>query len=83
MKSRIDTMPLTTWKIMLRRVDQQGYHYVAAHQKGRAPIVGEHIELVVDGRTINWTVVEIFKDHSTRQGIDVFTVRVDERRQEA
>jgi hypothetical protein len=36
----------------------------------------------VDGRTINWTVVEIFKDHSTRQGIDAFTVRVDERRQE-
>jgi hypothetical protein len=32
----------------------------------------------VDRRTINWTVVEIFKDHSTRQGIEVFTVRVDD-----
>jgi hypothetical protein len=63
---------------MLRRVDQQGYHYVATHQKGRAPFVGEQIESVVDGRTINWTVVEIFKDHLTKQGIEVFTVRVDE-----
>jgi hypothetical protein len=71
-------MPITTWKIMLRGVGQQGYHYVATHQKGRAPLVGEQIESMADGRAINWIVAEIFKDHSTRAGIDVFTVRVDE-----
>ena len=71
-------MPVTTWKIMVRRANQQGYHYVATHQKGRAPIVGEQIGSTAEGRLISWTVVEIFKDHSTRAGIDVFTVRVDE-----
>jgi hypothetical protein len=63
---------------MLRRSGQAGYHYVATHQRGRAPIVGEQIELVVQKRKIKWSVSEIFKDHSTRSGTDVFTVRVDE-----
>jgi len=63
---------------MLRRAGQQGYHYVSTHQKGRAPIVGEQLESMADGRAINWTVAEIFKDHSTKAGIDVYTVRVDE-----
>jgi hypothetical protein len=40
--------------------------------------VGEQVKLVVEGQTVKWTVAEIFKDHSTREGIDVFTVRVDE-----
>jgi hypothetical protein len=71
-------MPITTWKIMVRRAHQAGYHYVATHQKGRAPSVGEQIELAVEGRKLTWTVTEIFKDHSARAGIDVFTVRVDE-----
>jgi hypothetical protein len=63
---------------MLRRAGQHCYHYVATHQKGREPIVGEQIESMADGRAINWTVAEIFKDHSTRAGTDVYTVRVDE-----
>jgi hypothetical protein len=71
-------MPIATWKIMVRRNDQAGYHYVATHQKGRDPTVGEEIELVDNERTVKWTVAEIFKEHSTRAGIDVFTVRVDE-----
>jgi hypothetical protein len=71
-------MPITTWKIMLRRAGQAGYHYVATDQRGRAPSVGEQIELVVDGRTVKWTIAEIFRDHSTREGRDVFSVRVDE-----
>jgi len=37
---------------MVRRADQQGYHYVATHQKGRAPIVGEQIESTAEGRAI-------------------------------
>src|ERR1019366_5741465 len=41
-------MPITTWKIMVRRAHQAGYHYVATHQRGRAPSVGEQIELAVD-----------------------------------
>ena len=71
-------MPLTTWKILLRRADQAGYHYVATSQRGREPVVGEHIERTVGERTIKWTISEIFKDHSSRQGTLVFTVRVDE-----
>jgi hypothetical protein len=72
------TMPITTWKIMVRRAGQQGYHYVATHQKGRAPVVGEQIASTADRPATSWTVAEIFKDHSTKAGIDVFTVRVDE-----
>jgi hypothetical protein len=71
-------MPLTTWKIFVRRADQPGYHYVATHQRGRVPEVGEHIERAAADRTIKWTISEIFHDHSSRGGLAVFTVRVDE-----
>jgi hypothetical protein len=71
-------MPLTTWKILLRRAEQAGYHYVATFQRGRAPIVGEHIERTVGERTIKWTISEIFKGPSSIAGMAVFTVRVDE-----
>jgi hypothetical protein len=70
-------MPVTTWKIMARRADEADYHYVATHQRGRAPAVGEELELVVEKRLVKWTIAEISKDRSTR-GVDVFTVRVDE-----
>jgi hypothetical protein len=70
-------MPATTWKIMVRRAGQPGYHYATTLQKGYAPSVGEEVELAVDER-IKWTVAEISKDHSTRARIDVFTVMVDE-----
>jgi hypothetical protein len=75
-------MPIVTWKIMLRRASQVGYHYLATEQKGWAPSVGEQVKLVVEGRMVNWTIAEVFKDHSTREGIDVFTVRVDETKAE-
>jgi hypothetical protein len=71
-------MPWATWKIMLRRANQAGYNYVATHHRGRAPSVGEQIQIVADGRTLNWTIAEIIKDHTARGGEDVFTVRVDE-----
>jgi hypothetical protein len=73
----LSAMPVTTWKIMVRRADQGDYHYATTLQKGYAPSVGEEVELAIDER-INWTVAEISKDHSTRARIDVFTVRVDE-----
>ena len=63
---------------MVRRADQAGYHYVATHQRGRAPSVGEQLELAADERKVKWTVTEVFKDHSTKAGTDVFTVRLDE-----
>jgi hypothetical protein len=50
----------------------------ATFQRGREPEVGEHIERTVGARTIKWTISEIFKDHSSRQGTVVFTVKVDE-----
>jgi hypothetical protein len=71
-------MPWATWKIMLRRANQAGYNYVATHQRGRAPNVGEQIEIVAEGRTVKWTVAEVTKDHTAKGGKDVFTVRVDE-----
>jgi hypothetical protein len=32
-------MPIVTWKIMLRRANQDGYHYLATEQRGWAPSV--------------------------------------------
>jgi hypothetical protein len=63
---------------MLRRADHAGYHYLVTEKKGWAPSVGEEGKLMVEGRKVNWTIVEIFKDHTTQEGVDVFTVRVDE-----
>lgn len=71
-------MPATKWKIMLRRAEQAGYHYVVTHQSRRAPNVGEQIELVVEGCSVKWSIAEIFKDHLSREGMEVFTVRADE-----
>jgi hypothetical protein len=71
-------MPIVTWKIMLRRANQDGHHYLATEQRGWVPVLGEQVKLVVEGRTVKWTIVDIFKDHSTREGRDVFTVKVDE-----
>jgi hypothetical protein len=68
-------IPLTIWKILLRRADQAGHHYVATYQRGRAPIVGEYIERTVGERTIKWTISEIFKNPSSIAGTAVFTVR--------
>jgi ABC-type polar amino acid transport system ATPase subunit len=73
-------MPITTWKIMLRRAGQAGYHYVSTHQKGWAPSVGEQVEFIVEGKAVKMTIAETFKDRSTKERIDVFTVRVDEIR---
>jgi hypothetical protein len=36
--------------------------------------------LYIEGRTVKWAIVEISKDHSTRKAIDVFTVKVDEKK---
>ena len=71
-------MPITTWKIMLRRAGQAGYDYLKTEQKGWAPTAGERGKFSVEGRPVRWTIAEIFKDHTTREGTDVFTVRVDE-----
>ena len=72
-------MPLITWKIMLRRAGQEGYHYLTTEQRGWTPTVGEEVKLAVEGRTVKWTVVEILKDHSLR--VEAFTVKVDETKE--
>jgi hypothetical protein len=69
-------MPITSWKVMLRRAGQEGYHYLTTQQRGWAPRVGEETKLVVEGRTVKWTIVEAIKDRSLKA--DAFTVRVDE-----
>jgi hypothetical protein len=72
-------MPLVTWKIMMRRADQEGYHYLTTQQRGWAPTVGEEGKLAVEGRTVKWTIVEILRDNSLK--VDAFTVKVDETKE--
>jgi hypothetical protein len=45
-------MPVTTWKIMARRAEKPTINYLATHQRGRAPAVGEELELVVEKRLV-------------------------------
>jgi hypothetical protein len=73
-------MPITTWKFMARRADEPDYRYAGTQHRGRAPLVGEEIELVVENQMVKWTITEVLKDRSNR-GIDVFTVRVNEQEQ--
>jgi hypothetical protein len=40
-------MTLTTWKVLLRRSDQVGYHYVTTLHRASEPIAGEDIALGV------------------------------------
>ena len=72
-------MPFVTWKIMLRRANQEGYHYLTTQQRGWAPTVGEEVKLAVEGRTVKWTIVEILRDNSLK--VDAFTVKVDETKE--
>ena len=72
-------MPLVTWKIMLRRANQEGYHYLTTQQRGWAPTVGEEVKLAVEGRMVKWTIVEILEDNSLK--VDAFTVKVDETKE--
>ena len=71
-------MPITTWKLMVRRAEQAGYHYSATHKRGRAPSVGESIDLSIGERQMRFTVTEVFKQHLAKGGFEVFTVMVDE-----
>jgi hypothetical protein len=72
-------MPLVTWKIMLRRANQEGYHYLTTQQRGWAPTVGEEVKIAIEGRTVKWTIVEILRDNSLK--VDAFTVKVEETRE--
>jgi hypothetical protein len=71
-------MPITSWKIMVRRAEQTGYHYSATHKRGRAPSVGESIDISIGERQMRFTVTEVFKQHLAKDGFEVFTVMVDE-----
>src|SRR5215469_15742885 len=80
-------MPITSWKIMVRRAEQAGYHYSATHKRGRysathkrgrAPSVGESIDLSIGEHQMRFTVTEVFKQHLAKDGFEVFTVMVDE-----
>jgi hypothetical protein len=63
---------------MVRRAGQAGYHYSATHENGRAPSVGERIDLVTGGCLVRFAVTEVFKDRLVRGGIELFTVMADE-----
>jgi hypothetical protein len=71
-------MPLVTWKVLLRRSDQVGYHYVTTIHTASEPIAGEGIPLLIGGRPVRGTVIDVHKDFSSRSGVDAFTVMADE-----
>ena len=71
-------MPLATWKVLLKRGGEVGYHYVATLHRAFIPTVGEPISLLVDGQRLRGTTIEVRKDFSTRAGVDAFTVIADE-----
>jgi hypothetical protein len=71
-------MPLATWKVLLRRSDQVGYHYATMLHRASEPTAAEEIHLLVDGQVVRGTVIEVHKDFSTRAGVDGFTVMADE-----
>jgi hypothetical protein len=73
-------MPLVTWKVLLRRSDQVGYHYVTTLHRASEPTVAETIHLRVNGEPMHGTVIEVPKDFSTRAGVGAFTVMADENR---
>jgi hypothetical protein len=62
-------MPLATWKVLLRRCEQVGYHYVTTLHRAFEPTVGEQIPLLVDGQPVRG-----------RAGAGAFTVMADEIR---
>lgn len=63
---------------MVRRSGQAGYHYSATHKNGRAPTIGERIDVVIEGARVGLAVAEVFRDHLARGGIEVFTVMAEE-----
>jgi hypothetical protein len=73
-------MPLATWKVLLRRSDQVGYHYVTTLHRASEPTVAETIHLRVNGQPMLGTVTEVRKDFSTTAGVGAFTVMADENR---
>jgi hypothetical protein len=70
-------MPITTWKILLRRADQAGYTYVKTLYQGRNTTEGEEIELHIKDKSVRGKVTEARKDVAGA-GADAFTVMVDE-----
>ena len=71
-------MTLTTWKVLLRRSDQAGYHYVTTLHRASEPTASENIHLLIGGHSVHGTVIDVRKDFSTRAGVDAFTVMADE-----
>jgi hypothetical protein len=72
-------MPLSTWKVLLKRSDQIGYHYVTTLHRASEPTVSEDIQLIIDSQRVRGTVIEVHKEFSSRSGVSAFTVMADER----
>jgi hypothetical protein len=51
---------------------------VATLHRAFEPTVGEQIPLIVDGRPLRGTAIDVRKDFSTRAGVRAFTVMADE-----
>ena len=75
-------MPLSTWKVLLKRRDQIGYHYVTTLHRASEPTVSEDIELIIDSQRVGGIVIEVHKEFSSRSRVSAFTVMADEREPE-
>ena len=75
-------MLLSTWKVLLKRSDQIGYHYATTLHRASEPTVSEDIELIIDSQRVRGTVIEVHKKFSSRSGVSAFTVMADEREPE-
>jgi hypothetical protein len=71
-------MPLVTWRVLLRRSDQVGYHYVTTIHRASEPIAGEEIPLLIGGQPLRGTVIDVRRGLSSRSGVDAFTVMAEE-----
>jgi hypothetical protein len=71
-------MPLTNWKVLLKRVDQAEHQYATILHRTSVPTEAEELHLRLEGRRLTCVIVDVHKDFVTRSGVEVFTVRANE-----
>jgi hypothetical protein len=71
-------MPLTNWKVLLKRLDQVEHQYATTLHRTSVPNETEEVHLRLKGQRVMCLITDVHKDFITRAGVEVFTVRADE-----
>jgi hypothetical protein len=71
-------MPLTNWKVLLKRLDQVEHQYATTLHRTSVPNETEEVDLRLEGQRVRCLITDVHKDFITRAGVEVFTVRADE-----